>query len=338
MWTTTLSSTFSFSLLLLNICLEGGTSFTTIRPYHHQSSKPQTSSSSLYANGYNSDSDDANKWQSSEIPPYGEQEDWEDAVAARQDGSLWSSFTSDEDNNNDNSLDNNDNGSTTEEDVDDDGEAWLDALAKISADEIDFINVEADRADKVRQMQEMEFSSEAIAATLGVEVDESREIDPENILFEKFKEETSKSGFGMYLDDEYDMETVESHTTVEIDEDTNEPVRAQMVYVDEVTCIGCTNCAMVAQSTFFMEQEHGRARVFEQWGDDDETIAIAIETCPVDCIHYVPYDELKALEIERRDQNINFKARLVNQGEYGGGTSQLVGGGGATAFTGPQKN
>ena len=81
-----------------------------------------------------------------------------------------------------------------------------------------------------------------------------------------------------------------------------------------------------------MEQEHGRARVFDQWGDDDETIAIAIETCPVDCIHYVPYDELKSLEIERRGQNINFKARLVNQGEFGGGTA-----GGATAFTGPQK-
>ena len=69
-----------------------------------------------------------------------------------------------------------------------------------------------------------------------------------------------------------------------------------MVYVDEVTCIGCTNCAMIAQSTFFMEPEHGRARVFEQWGDDDETIQVAIETCPVDCIHYVPYEELKSLE------------------------------------------
>jgi hypothetical protein len=92
----------------------------------------------------------------------------------------------------------------------------------------------------------------------------------------------------------------------------------------------------VAQSTFFMEQELGRARVFQQWGDDEETIQIAIETCPVDCIHYVPYDELKKLEIERRDQNINFKSRLVNSGDYGGG-----GGagsyGGSSAYTAPQK-
>ena len=93
------------------------------------------------------------------------------------------------------------------------------------------------------------------------------------------------------------------------------------------------SCAMIAQSTFFMDQEHGRARVFSQWGDDDETIEIAIQTCPVDCIHYVPYDELVRLEIDRRGQNINFKARLVSQAEYGGFESVS----GAVAFTAPQK-
>jgi ferredoxin len=139
----------------------------------------------------------------------------------------------------------------------------------------------------------------------------------------------------MYLNDDEDLTTVESHKNVEVDEETGEPIRTQMVYVDEHTCIGCTHCAGVAQSTFFMEPYLGRARVFQQWGDDDETIQIAIETCPVDCIHYVPYDELVSLEIERRDQNINFKARLVNQGEYGGGASQNVGG--SVTFTGPQK-
>lgn len=91
---------------------------------------------------------------------------------------------------------------------------------------------------------------------------------------------------------------------------------------------------MVAQSTFFMHSEHGRARVFQQWGDDDETVQVAIETCPVDCIHYVPYDELVRLEEERRDQNINFKARLVSQGEYGGMSHRV---GGANGFTAPQE-
>jgi ferredoxin len=98
--------------------------------------------------------------------------------------------------------------------------------------------------------------------------------------------------------------------------------------------IGCTNCAMIAQSTFLMNSEHGRARVFQQWGDDDETIQIAIETCPVDCIHYIPYDELVSLEVDRRGQNINAKARLVSQGEYGNSLAHAVGG--ANRFTAPQ--
>lgn len=219
----------------------------------------------------------------------------------------------------------------------DDGEAWLDILQSISADEVEFMNKEADRADKVRRMQEMGLSKKAIESTLGVATDTSKELDElEDAMFQQFQEETAKSGFGMVVTDiDDDLTKVESHNRVEIDEDTGEPVRAQMVYVDEHTCIGCTNCAMIAQSTFFMDSEHGRARVFQQWGDDDETIQVAIETCPVDCIHYVPYDELKRLEIERRDQNINFKARLVSQGEYGGSNSHQVGG--AVAFTAAQK-
>ena len=92
---------------------------------------------------------------------------------------------------------------------------------------------------------------------------------------------------------------------------------------------------MIAQSTFFMNEEHGRARVFQQWGDDEETIQIAIETCPVDCIHYVPYSELVSLEIDRRRQNINPKGRLVSQAENGNSLSHRVGG--PNAFTAPQK-
>lgn len=117
-----------------------------------------------------------------------------------------------------------------------------------------------------------------------------------------------------------DIETVESHTTVLLDEDTQRPLRQQMVYVDEYNCIGCTACALIADQTFFMESENGRARVFQQWGDDDDTIKEAITTCPVDCIHYVPYEELQSLEIERRDQVINFKERLV--GGAGSGSGQ----------------
>jgi ferredoxin len=266
---------------------------------------------------------------------YDKSNDWEDALARQEDGSFWSAF----ENFDTTSTDDDDfytSGNSTATLSPDDGgeEAWLDTLASITADEINFMEREADRADMARQMQERGFSSESISSTLGLATDDELERDVDNILYEAFKEETSKSGFGMYTSyDEVDLSTVESHTRVEWDDENNEPVRSQMVYVDEHTCIGCTNCAMIAQSTFFMESEHGRARVFQQWGDDDETIQVAIETCPVDCIHYVPYDELKILEIERRDQNINFKARLVNQGEYQASAGNTARYGGSRKFT-----
>lgn len=266
---------------------------------------------------------DPNRWISSDDERSLADGSWEETLARREDGSLWSSFESSDDDSEINAgvID-------SSVDIDDGEEAWLDSLQNIAAEEINFMTKEADRADKARQMEEMGFSSESISATLGVATNEELESDKENPLFEAFKEETAKTGFGQVVDD-IDMETVESHSQVEWDDEADEPVRSQHVYVDEVTCIGCTNCAMIAGSTFFMESEHGRARVFQQWGDDDETIAVAIQTCPVDCIHYVPYDELKRLEIERRNQNINFKARLVNQGEAGSSGYQAKYGGGA---------
>lgn len=279
----------------------------------------------LYSDAGDNDDNvyDPNRWISTDEQESLADGSWEDTLARREDGSLWSSFESSDDDSEINAS------ASVSLDIDDGEEAWLDSLQNIAAEEINFMNKEADRADKARQMEEMGFSSESISATLGVAVDEDLESDEENPLFEAFKEETAKTGFGQVVDDDIDMETVESHSQVEWDDETDEPVRSQHVYVDEVTCIGCTNCAMIAGSTFFMEGEHGRARVFQQWGDDDETIAVAIETCPVDCIHYVPYDELKRLEIERRKQNINFKARLVNQGEAGSSGHQAKYGGGA---------
>ncbi|MGK7888164.1 MAG: ferredoxin [Leptolyngbyaceae cyanobacterium] len=81
-------------------------------------------------------------------------------------------------------------------------------------------------------------------------------------------------------------------------------VRQNGVYVDEVSCIGCTHCSHVARNTFYMEPSHGRARVFEQDGDSEMVIQEAIDTCPADCIHWVDYTELKQLEAKRQKQVI----------------------------------
>lgn len=280
---------------------------------------PKDSSLSM-SDDWTDQTNDSNKWASADFD-YTEQEDWQEMMARKNDGSFWSEFAP--------SADTNDTIKTVaSEEVVDEADIWLDTLASISAEEIEFNIAENERADKVRQMQEWGFDDQSIENTFGVAMDDALEKADEVEGLKEFREQA-------YLEEtDIDWKQVESHTQVEKDPETGEAIRQQMVYVDEHTCIGCTNCAMIAQSTFFMDDEHGRARVFQQWGDDDETIQIAIETCPVDCIHYVPYDELVRLEIDRRDQNINFKARLVNQGEYGGDSHRV---GGANAFTAPQK-
>ncbi|MGF1538633.1 MAG: ferredoxin [Elainellaceae cyanobacterium] len=80
--------------------------------------------------------------------------------------------------------------------------------------------------------------------------------------------------------------------------------RQSGVYVDEPTCIGCKHCAHVARNTFYIEPDYGRSRVLRQDGDSEELIQEAIDTCPVDCIHWVDYTELKQLERSRRFQTV----------------------------------
>jgi ferredoxin len=124
---------------------------------------------------------------------------------------------------------------------------------------------------------------------------------------------------------------VPSHELIEVDED-GDPITetARMTYVDEATCVGCTLCAGIAPSTFQMTDDHGRARVFNQEGEDEETITEAISTCPVSCIHFVPWDELVRLEQERAVvmTAYNFKSRLVGNDGFlyaeGGGQSQDI--------------
>ena len=72
-------------------------------------------------------------------------------------------------------------------------------------------------------------------------------------------------------------------------------LRAKAVWVDESVCIGCRYCAHVATNTFVIEPDLGRSRAVRQDGDLTELIQEAIETCPVDCIHWVRFEELNDL-------------------------------------------
>ncbi|MGK7894714.1 MAG: ferredoxin [Xenococcus sp. (in: cyanobacteria)] len=81
-------------------------------------------------------------------------------------------------------------------------------------------------------------------------------------------------------------------------------LRQKGAYVDETTCIGCKHCAHTATNTFYIEPDYGRARVFNQDGDPEDLIEEAMDTCPVNCIHWVDYTKLKKLEEARNYQVI----------------------------------
>ena len=68
------------------------------------------------------------------------------------------------------------------------------------------------------------------------------------------------------------------------------------VWVDESRCIGCRYCAHVATNTFIVDEEYGRSRAIRQDGDNLDILQEAIDTCPVDCIHWVNFEELDDLE------------------------------------------
>jgi ferredoxin len=90
-------------------------------------------------------------------------------------------------------------------------------------------------------------------------------------------------------------------------------VRQRGVYVDELTCIGCKFCAHVARNTFYIEPENGRSRVVRQDGDSEDTVQEAIDTCPVNCIQWVDYTDLKKLEAEREFQEIPVVGFLIDR-------------------------
>ncbi|KAL5559813.1 hypothetical protein UlMin_036024 [Ulmus minor] len=83
-----------------------------------------------------------------------------------------------------------------------------------------------------------------------------------------------------------------------------------LAFVDEFSCIGCKNCANVAPDVFSIEEDFGRARVYNQ-GGDPELVQQAIDSCPVDCIHWTSAPQLSLLEDEmRRVERVNVAMML----------------------------
>lgn len=89
-------------------------------------------------------------------------------------------------------------------------------------------------------------------------------------------------------------------------------------FVDEYSCIGCKNCANTAEKTFAIEDEFGRARVQRQDGNHPALVQEAIDTCPVNCIHWVSASQLALLEDEmRRVERVSVGTMAAGMGRKG---------------------
>lgn len=53
--------------------------------------------------------------------------------------------------------------------------------------------------------------------------------------------------------------------------------------IDPIKCIGCGTCLALAPNTFRMNEEN-KAEVFNETGDDAETIQMACDSCPTQAI------------------------------------------------------
>jgi ferredoxin len=60
---------------------------------------------------------------------------------------------------------------------------------------------------------------------------------------------------------------------------------AREVYVDQDVCIGCGLCASVVPEVFRLN-DAGVSEVYNQSGAAEQSIQEAIDSCPVNCIHW----------------------------------------------------
>jgi ferredoxin len=60
---------------------------------------------------------------------------------------------------------------------------------------------------------------------------------------------------------------------------------AREVYVDQDVCIGCGLCASLVPGVFRLN-DGGVSEVYDLEGADESAIQEAIDSCPVNCIHW----------------------------------------------------
>ena len=93
-------------------------------------------------------------------------------------------------------------------------------------------------------------------------------------------------------------------------------LREKAIWVDESACIGCQYCVHVATNTFIVDEDLGRARVIRQNGDDLEVVQEAFDTCPVDCMHWVDFEDLDRLDASLNRDMFQSLGKLPRVNKY----------------------
>ena len=61
---------------------------------------------------------------------------------------------------------------------------------------------------------------------------------------------------------------------------------SRSVYIDEEECIGCASCEEICAEVFRLNEDTEKAEVIKPEGGPEDLIEEAMETCPVECIHW----------------------------------------------------
>ena len=111
-------------------------------------------------------------------------------------------------------------------------------------------------------------------------------------------------------------EYIESHDISGFEPVLGGELREKAIWVDESSCIGCQYCVHVATNTFIVDEDLGRARVIRQNGDNLEVVQEAVDTCPVDCMHWVDFEDLDRLEASLNREMFQSLGKLPRENKH----------------------
>jgi len=60
---------------------------------------------------------------------------------------------------------------------------------------------------------------------------------------------------------------------------------ARKPYIDQEECVGCGNCEEMCPEVFRLNED-GEAEVHDPEGASEDKIQEALDSCPVECIHW----------------------------------------------------